>query len=94
MIVEFLLTRIGALLAWILSLLPDWNVDDFASSAIAGAGQMGSTLGHANAFLPITELFGILGLVVALIPIMVGYSIFKWIWRHIPTIAGFGTGDG
>lgn len=23
-----------------------------------------------------------------------GYIVFDWVWRHIPTIAGFGTGDG
>ncbi len=22
------------------------------------------------------------------------YEIFSWVWRHIPTIAGFGTGSG
>jgi hypothetical protein len=32
--------------------------------------------------------------VVAWLVILGGYAVFSWIWRHIPTVFGFGTGSG
>ncbi len=94
MIVNAFLVILSGALGWMLDLLPDVDLSAFTASVSSGAGAIGAYLGHANAIAPVTEVIGTLRVLVALYPVFFSYTVFKWIWRHIPTIAGFGTGDG
>lgn len=94
MIVNAFIAIIRAMVETLFSMLPSWNVDGLVASATAGAGHIGQMIGSLDAVLPVSESFVILGIIMTLVPLMLGYTIFKWVWRHIPTIAGFGTGTG
>jgi hypothetical protein len=45
-------------------------------------------------WIPVGPLVSTTLVVVAWLGVLGGYAVFSWIWRHIPTIFGFGTGAG
>jgi hypothetical protein len=79
------------------SLLPAVHFPAWASGTQLSSdlgGTIGGSLAGINGVIPVDPILTVLGDVLALWPYFVAYLVFSWIWRHVPTIAGFGTGDG
>lgn len=94
MIVEAL---IGVVLAFVVPMLDALPAPDYASvwdGLLSGASQVGAYAMSLNGFLPVSELMGALSALMLLLPLVAAYKVFSWVWRHVPTIAGFGTGNG
>lgn len=98
MITQTILGLVKSILTPIFSVLPTgspikstldgWQVGSALSSAGAKAAPF-------NAIFPLVELAVLMKIVLGIIlPVLVGYIIINWVWRHIPDIAGFGPGSG
>lgn len=46
------------------------------------------------AWIPHEPLLTTAAIVVAWLAVLGAYTVANWVWRHIPTIAGFGTSGG
>jgi len=95
MIVNLLLDVIFVWMDFIVAYMPDTTgVISWINSAAASAGPIGAYVQHANGALPISEAFVLLAVIAAFFPLVAFYRLASWMWRHIPIIAGFGTGNG
>lgn len=98
MIISWVVNVITALLSAFFSLLPSWTMPSWLSSGTAFPSGVASAIGAAlepvRSFLPIDTVLTVMASIFALWPVIIGYLVFQWVWRHTPTIAGFGTGDG
>jgi hypothetical protein len=72
--------------------IPSWVSSDQIGSAVAN--YIGGMLAAISSWFPSAALVTILQGVVTLLPLVAGYYVAEWVWRHVPTIAGFGTGNG
>ncbi len=45
-------------------------------------------------WVPVAPVVATTAVVIAWLIVLGAYAVFSWIWRHIPQIAGFGTGNG
>jgi hypothetical protein len=71
---------------------PSWLTGTALSATVAGF--VGELLRPLRNVVPVDTVLGILQDVLTLWPVLAAFLIFSWIWRHMPTIGGFGTGDG
>ena len=98
MIITWIIEGITGALSWIFSILPSWSMPSWLSSGSAFPSGVATTIGgylHVVApFLPVDLVLTILATVLTLWVVVAGYLIFQWVWSHVPTISGFGTGDG
>lgn len=94
MIFDLLIDLVLALVGPLLDLLPAVDLTALTTSVSTGAAQVGGWAMLLNPVLPITELLALLGVVATLLPVIIAYKVFSWVWRHVPTVAGFGTGNG
>lgn len=69
--------------------LPSWMTSDAWSAAIVNT--VGGMLGAMSGWFPVDALLSVLIGVLTLLPIIAGYVVFDWVWKHVPVIAGFGT---
>jgi hypothetical protein len=96
-IVSWLIEAVTQILAGIFSLLPSWSIPSWLASGTLSTGvanTIGGFLEPVRNVLPVDTICSVLASVLALWPAILGYLVFQWIWSHLPTIAGFGTGDG
>ena len=99
MIVGWIITAVAALLKAFFALLPSWAMPSWLASGTALPGSVASSLGGAlepvrAAGLPVDTILTVIGSIFSLWPLVIGYLVFEWVWKHVPSIAGFGTGDG
>lgn len=98
MITNGLLEVVTAILSGLFSLIPSFSMPTWLSSATAFPSGVASSIGgylHAvEPYFPIDTILTVLASVLELWPVVIGYLVFQWVWEHLPTIAGFGTGDG
>ena len=86
-------TVVGAFNALFPSLtLPTWFTSDTIGSTVAN--YIGGMLGAVHSWFPVTAVLTVLSAVVTMLPLIAAYLVAEWVWRHVPTIAGFGTGNG
>ncbi len=95
MITDALLILLRVLLAPIFAALPVLTLDVFTSPVTAGARQVGYWAGFADPLLDVGLILRALALILgALVPAITTYVVANWIWRHVPSFAGFGTSGG
>jgi len=91
LLIDLLFVMIGGLVTY----LPDMSgVISTINGWSGSVGALGQYLGAANAAVPVTEILTFVAAVAALLPVILAYRVFSWIWRHVPEIWGFGTGNG
>lgn len=97
-IITWLVKGVTVLLSGFFSILPSWTMPSWLSSGTAFpsgvASSIGGLLEPARNFLPIDTILTVAASIFTLWPLIIGFLIFEWVWKHVPTIAGFGTGDG
>lgn len=98
MIVNGFLVVLTSALSAIFSVLPSWSLPSWISSGAAFpsgiAADIGGLLQPIRPYFPIDTILTVMSSVFGLWPVILAYMAFEFVWRHIPTIAGFGTGDG
>lgn len=72
--------------------LPSWLTTNALSTTIAN--DLGGLLAPISSWFPVDALLNCIYAALVLLPVFAAYSVFQWVWRHVPTIAGFGTGNG
>ena len=72
--------------------LPSWLTSDSWASGVANT--VGGMLAAIRGWFPVDPLLTVLHDLLVLLPMLAAYAVFEWVWRHVPTIAGFGTGNG
>jgi hypothetical protein len=45
-------------------------------------------------FIPVDVVLTVLTTVMLLWPVIFAYVVFNWVYRHVPSVAGFGLGAG
>jgi hypothetical protein len=89
-LVDIVVTAFNALMPHLT--LPTWLTTNAFSSTIAD--DVGGLLAPISAWFPVDAVLNCVYAALVLLPIFAAYSVFQWVWRHVPTIAGFGTGNG
>jgi hypothetical protein len=96
-IVNGLLSLITSALTFFFSLIPSWHIPGFLTSGSVISSSVASTLGGyltvVQPYMPVDTILNVTASVFDLWPSIVGYLVFQWAWDHVPTIAGFGTGN-
>lgn len=85
-----IVTPINALMPHIS--LPAFFVSNPVTSGVTTT--MGAALAPLRTVLPLDAMLTVFGDILSLWPALVGYLLVSWVWRHMPTIAGFGLGEG
>jgi hypothetical protein len=96
MVVSAILTLVTAALGPVFAALPSWSIASYFGGVLGTALRIGQShwLLLGNVFLPVSEM---LTLTVAFLGIMApiaAYRLASWVYRHIPSVAGFGAGAG
>lgn len=94
MLFDLLIALVLALVSPLLALMPALDLGSVTDQVTQGASAVGGYAMLLNPAMPIAELLSVLGAVALLLPVIVAYKVFSWVWRHVPTVAGFGTGNG
>jgi hypothetical protein len=98
MLLTWAIEAVTAALGWVFHLLPTFSMPSWMAAGTAFPGSVATTVGnylHVVApFLPVDLMLTVLSNVLSLWPAIIGFLIFQWVWAHVPTIGGFGTGDG
>lgn len=72
--------------------VPSWFLSAALTSTVAT--DVGDVLGIVKPVFPVDIFMNVLEYVFATWPIVIGYFVFEWVLRHLPTIAGFSAGHG
>lgn len=94
MIVDLFIDLVLALAGPLLDLIPDVDLSATFNGIASGAATVGGWAMILNPAVPISELLALLLAIAVLFPVFLAYKVFSWVWRHVPTVAGFGTGNG
>jgi hypothetical protein len=95
MIVDALVAFVKLVLGPIFAVLPVVDFSPIQSQVTAGAGAAGEMVGIFNAMFPVTEMLDLaVWWFTYVMPAICVYLVANWVYRHIPTIAGFGPGAG
>lgn len=90
MIIELLLSVIGALLSGLDAIIPDVPVP-FEDELSDFAAFVGGNLGGLNTFLPITEIgVALVWALTVYLPFVVSFCVVRWIFAHVPYVGGGG----
>lgn len=97
MITGFLLLLVDAILHGIDALFPSWSMPSyFASGSIIPSGVvdfLAAGFYTISPFFPSALILAVLVAIADLWPVVLAWIVANWIYNHIPTIAGFGTGQ-
>jgi hypothetical protein len=97
-IIDDILSIVSALLRGFFDLLPSWTLPSWLAAGTAFPSGVAATIGGylrvVAPFLPVDVCLTVIGSILSLWLAIVGFLVFQWVWEHVPTIAGFGTGDG
>ena len=94
MIVDLVLGVITSIVNLLSSALPTFTWPSWLSSGwLTGVEfeHLGFALHPMANVVGLTFLVTVLRAFSVLMPVAFGFYAFEWVWRHIPTIAGFGT---
>lgn len=97
MITDFIISVVVAVVSAFDSLLPSFSTptwfgsDGFGSTVAAFIGGM---LSPIYSWFPVAAIVAVLQGLFTLLYVFCAYAVFEWVWSHVPTIAGFGTGNG
>lgn len=94
MLFDLLIDLVLVLVGPILDLLPDLDLSALTAQVTVGAQTVGGWAMMLNPALPVSEVISILAALAVIMPVVLAYKVFSWVWRHVPTVAGFGTGNG
>ena len=97
MITDALITLVNTIVGFFDSLLPLFTAPSWFTGSgltVTVAQWIGSALAPMNQFLPVDAILNVLMTLFVLLPFIAAYTVFQWVWDHVPTIAGFGTGNG
>lgn len=94
MVADLLIDLVLFMVRPVLGLMPEFDLSALTTAVGSGATAMGSYAMMVDGILPVSELFTFLSVLATLLPVVMGYKVFSWVWRHVPTVAGFGTGNG
>ena len=97
MIVDALFSAVHLVLSPIFALLPTFSIATTLGLDVNDNwfNHIGSVLGSWERVFPISFLVSMIkNAYVVLLSCFVTYKVANWIWRHIPSVGGFGTGAG
>jgi hypothetical protein len=97
MITDLLISLAELIFAPLNALLPALHFPSWASSAqltTSVGTELGGYLAAVKGVVPVDVLLTVIDDVLVMWEVLVFYLLFEWVWDHVPTIAGFGTGDG
>jgi hypothetical protein len=69
-----------------------WLTTNAFSTTIGN--YVGGLLAPISSWFPVDAFLNVLYALLIFLPAVAAYEVFQWVWRHVPTIAGFGTGNG
>lgn len=93
MIIDAVISVIVAMLAPVFSLLPAGSIS-VLNPAAGWAVTLGSKLGWADWWIPMTEVIDMLRIMFLAFAGLAVYKLANWTYRHIPQLWGFGPGSG
>ena len=98
MITNLLLTVVSGVVGFFDSFLPHVAMPAWLSGATVLPSGVAATIGGMMAavapFIPVDVVLTVLTTVMLLWPVIFAYVVFNWVYRHVPTVAGFGLGPG
>lgn len=94
MLVDLLWSIYHGVAVIVFALLPTFDLSSLVASVTAGGQALGGMLVLADYYVPMHEIVAFAVPIAALMPTLLAYRVFTWVWRHVPTIAGFGLGEG
>lgn len=97
MITNLVINIFTAVVSFFINLLPHLSVPSwFTSNGFTStiADDVGGLLAPISSWFPVDALLNVVYAFLILLPVIAAYEVFEWVWRHVPTIAGFGTGNG
>jgi hypothetical protein len=93
-----ILTAIATAVSFFDSLLPSVTMPSWLAGGTILPSGVASTIGGMmaaiNGFVPIDAVLTALISFMVLLPVVFAYVVFNWIYKHVPTIAGFSLGSG
>ncbi len=97
MLTNLILDLINAILTGFNALFPHFSLPSyFSSGSIIPSGVvdfLAASLYTVSSFFPSSLILAVLVAIANLWPIVLAWVVANWIYNHIPTIAGFGTGQ-
>lgn len=95
MITRLVIDLVKTILNAVFNLLPTGTLGFSGSSYNSAADSLGNAVGGWDGLFPIVFILNLLTNTLGIIlPALLTYKVANWIWRHIPTIGGFGPGAG
>jgi hypothetical protein len=98
MITNAILGVIGVVIGWVDDLLPHLTLPAWLSAGTLIPTDVSDFVGQAlhiiAPFFPSAVLAEIFVGICNMLPFVAAYTVAQWIYRHIPTIAGFSVGNG
>ncbi len=98
MITNLLLDLVTSVVSFFDSFLPHVVMPSWLAGTVVLPSAVASTIGGMLAavapFIPVDVVLTVLTTVMLLWPVIFAYVVFNWIYRHVPTVAGFGLGGG
>ena len=98
MLTNLLLEIVLLILSGLNALIPKLPLPGFLQvSSVIPSGWITAVANFLAPFIPyfpVVTVLTVIGDVLTFWPVVAGYLVFSWVWRHIPVIGGFGTGDG
>ncbi len=95
MITNALLLLINAVIGFFDALMPHFSpptwlgsVSTFGSTL---AQYLGGALGVVQPILPVDAMIQVAAALLTVLPVIGAYTVFQWVWNHVPMVAGFGT---
>lgn len=90
MIVDLLISGALEVVSGLLGFIPD-GANPFGAATEEYAELVGSAVGGLDGLLPITELLVAVGWVLTTyVPVVVTYSVARWVYTHLPVIGNGG----
>jgi hypothetical protein len=97
-ITDFFLTIILSVVEFFDSFLPHVTMPSWLAGSTVLPSGVASTIGGMMAavapFIPVDVVLTVLTTVMLLWPVIFAYVVFNWVYRHVPSVAGFGLGAG
>lgn len=93
MIANLLIGMVSAFVTFFNNLLPSFTVPSWFRADALGSftTTVGDYLSGMRNVFPVDATLTVLSGVLQMLPVILGYMIFDWLWNHCPTILGCGT---
>jgi len=98
MIINLVLDLVSAVVSAVDALLPSFTMPSWLTSGTLIPSDVSNYIGEGlhiiSPFFPSAVLAEIFVGILTMLPFVAAYTVAQWVYRHIPTIAGFGPGAG